>query len=83
MIRVCLHDQKFPHSFTADKIIASSFQGYVRIYDPRPVAYDETHMLLERQMAGPVLQVAAGKFVGYVIYNALSLPLSLSLFPPQ
>ena len=61
-VRACMIKNSL--TLTADKIIVSSFQGYIRIYDPRPVAYDETHMLLERQLAGPVLQVAAGKFVG-------------------
>ena len=49
-----------------DKIIVGNFQGLIRIYEPHPPHYNESHMLLEKQLSSPVLQVAAGKFVEYV-----------------
>ena len=51
--------------FFPDKIIVGSFQGRLQIYEPHPPVYSESHMLLEKQLPSPVLQVAAGKFVGY------------------
>ena len=56
----------FPHShlISPDKIIVGNFQGFVRIYEPHPPHFKESHMLLEKQLSSPVVQVAAGKFVG-------------------
>lgn len=47
----------------ADKLIVGSFQGLIRIYEPHPPAFSADHVILERQMSSPVLQVAAGRFV--------------------
>ena len=46
-----------------DKIIVGNFQGFIRIYEPHPPHFKESHLLLEKQLSSPVLQVAAGKFV--------------------
>ena len=48
---------------SADKIVVGSFQGLVRIYLPRPQEYHPDHLILERDMGAPVLQVAVGRFV--------------------
>jgi len=47
----------------SDKIVVGSFQGLVRIYEPRPPAFSPGHVILETQLDAPVLQVAIGKFV--------------------
>ena len=47
----------------ADKIVVGSFQGLVRIYEPRPPGFSPDHVILEHQFSSPVLQVAIGKFV--------------------
>ncbi|KAM6157162.1 LOW QUALITY PROTEIN: protein PTHB1 [Erethizon dorsatum] len=50
-----------------DKIIVSSFMGYLRIFNPRPVKVGDgaqaEDLLLEVHLRDPILQVEVGKFV--------------------
>ncbi len=46
-----------------DKIIVGSFQGLVRIYLPQPPTSSPEHVLLEKDMGVPVLQVTVGRFI--------------------
>lgn len=48
---------------STDKIVVGSFKGLVRIYLPHPPEYSPDHVILERDMGAPVLQVAVGRFV--------------------
>lgn len=48
---------------STDKIVVGSFQGLVRIYLPRPPEYSPDHVILEKDMGAPVLQVAVGRFL--------------------
>ena len=52
-----------PSHVRTDKLIVSSFQGMVRIYQPCPSGFSPDHVMLEKQMELPVIQVAAGRFV--------------------
>lgn len=47
----------------SDKIIVGSFQGYLRVYEPHPPVFSPGHVILEKQLGHPVIQIAAGKFV--------------------
>jgi hypothetical protein len=46
-----------------DKVVVGSFQGYLRIYEPHPPGFTPSHVILEKQLDSPVVQVAAGRFL--------------------
>lgn len=48
----------------SEKIITGSFQGFLRIYNPRQQGY-KVDDLMEFQLDEPILQIEAGKFVKY------------------
>ena len=54
----------------SDKIIVGSFHGFLRVYNPKPTKTDNgwsgfkaEDVMCETQLAHPVLQVDAGRFV--------------------
>lgn len=49
--------------YLADKVIVGSFQGLIRIYTPHPPSFAASHVILEKQLGSPVLQVAASHFI--------------------
>lgn len=63
------------------KIISGSFAGVLRIYQPAGSSYVPSDLLLEQQMAAPILQVAIGRFLP-AVPNALAIlhPRALKLF---
>lgn len=54
----------FPARPLSEKIITGSFQGFLRIYNPRQQGY-KVDDLMEFQLDEPILQIEAGKFVKY------------------
>jgi len=64
-----------------DKIVVGSFQGLVRIYLPHPPAFSPDHVILERDMGAPVLQVAVGRFTqgSQTLHLALLHPRELTV----
>lgn len=72
-----------------DQIITGSFQGMLRIYNPKPKktehgwnGFQAQHLLLETAFQLPILQVAAGQFVSGSEnkYLAILHPQKLSVF---
>ena len=55
----------------AEKVITGSFQGYLRIYNPRQQGY-KVDDLMEFQLDEPILQIEAGRFVKSVEQCAAS-----------
>jgi len=50
-------------SSNQDKIVVGSFQGVLRIFNPKGRGFRPEELLLEQQLEAPVLQVLTGKFV--------------------
>lgn len=51
----------------AAKIVTGSFSGFLRVYLPRERGYRPEDLLLEAELeGGPCLQLAAGRFTGWV-----------------
>lgn len=46
-----------------NKIIVSSFQGFLRIYEPAFEEYKNTHLLFEKYYDAPILQIGSGSFI--------------------
>lgn len=53
-------------SSSADKIIVGSFQGFIRIYEPHPPSFAASHMILEKDLGMPIIQIGLGGFIQYV-----------------
>ena len=52
--------------YPSDKVIVGSFNGILRIYQPRPAKgenFKAEDVMLEMQMQYPIIQLAAGRFV--------------------
>lgn len=47
----------------ADKLVVGSFQGFVRIYEPHPPKFSADHVVIEKELGAPVIQLGAGQFV--------------------
>nr|XP_039271914.1 protein PTHB1-like [Styela clava] len=65
-----------------DKIIVGSYHGILHIYLPSEGGKNPHDILLESQLSGPILQVAAGKFVSVSsdLHLAVLLPRSLTIY---
>ncbi len=66
------------HIKLTDKIVVGSFQGLIRIYSPHPPTCVPSHVILEKQLSMPVIQVALGHFVKYVQYIIIVKQMHLS-----
>ena len=48
-----------------------SLSGLVRVYTPKPVPFDPEHLVLEKQLPHPVVQLESGLLLPYVhVYDA-------------
>ena len=43
-----------------------SLSGLVRVYSPKPVPFDPEHLILEKQLPHPVVQLESGLLLPYV-----------------
>lgn len=61
---MCIGYHKDTKEEPRDIIFVGSFEGFLRVYDPRPntTSMQSSDMLLETQLALPILAVQAGKF---------------------
>ena len=64
--RVSSHQGRF--WLATAKIITGSFQGFLRIYLPKGRDFKAEDLLLEQQLGAPILHLAVGRFVSYVVY---------------
>ena len=51
------------HYLFVANIVVGSFQGYIRIYEPHPPGYSASHVMLEKELGVPVIQITLGKFL--------------------
>lgn len=47
----------------AGMVVVGSFQGFIRVYEPHPPVFSPGHVVLEKQLGHPVIQLGAGQFV--------------------
>jgi hypothetical protein len=52
----------------AAKVVTGSFQGMLRIYNPRERDFKIEDLMLEQNLEEPILQLEAGYFSSYVTY---------------
>ena len=58
------------------KIVTGSFSGVLRIFQPLSSQFNPSHLLLERQLDEPILQVTVGRFT-------TGIPLTLAVLHPR
>jgi Bardet-Biedl syndrome 9 protein len=58
----CMQDAAWHHGIRAVKVIVGSFQGLLRIYQPREREYKVEDLLLEVELEQAILQLEAGRF---------------------
>eukprot|EP01064_Diplonema_japonicum_P016658 TRINITY_DN24663_c0_g1_i1.p1 TRINITY_DN24663_c0_g1~~TRINITY_DN24663_c0_g1_i1.p1 ORF type:complete len:838 (+),score=128.30 TRINITY_DN24663_c0_g1_i1:34-2547(+) len=56
-----------------EKIVTGSFQGILRVYQPKQKGYKADDLLLEQELDGPVLQLAAGRFLANSNHTLLAV----------
>lgn len=49
-----------------DKIMVGSLSGLVRFYSPKPSPFSPDHLILEKQLSQPVIQLESGLLLPYV-----------------